>query len=220
MRIWDTTQKVEFQVAFAILTVAALNVIIFSNLSKAPTSQATLIDALLTAGIIYGTSIVIMLFLIWKKKGHLLKYVFYLMLGIITARIFTNLSSLIFDKRISDNGAAILSDAFLIWIVSLLVFSLWYWVIDRGGPVARVTQTDETRYDLLFPQYQNKIPGWDHWTPKFLDYIFFSFFTSTGFSPADTLPLTKRVKLLMMMEASVSLVIIGMVASRAISLLQ
>lgn len=218
--MWDTTQKVEFQVTVAIITVAALNVIIFSNLSKTPTAQTTLVDAFLTAAMIYGTSIVMLLFLIWKKKVHLLRYVFYVMLSIITGRVFMNLYSLIFDKRISDNGAAILGDAFLIWIVSLLVFSLWYWVIDRGGPVARVTQTHETRYDLLFPQYQSSIPGWEHWTPKFLDYIFFSFFTSTGFSPADTLPLTKRVKLLMMLEASVSLVIIGMVASRAISLLQ
>ncbi len=220
MKFWDTSQKVEFQVTFAILAVAILNVIIFSDLSKSPNAQTTLFDAFLTTGIIYGSSIVFMLFLIWRKKGHLLKYVFSLMLFIITARVFTNLYSLIFDKRISDDGAAILSDAFLIWIVSLLVFSLWYWMIDRGGPVARKTQKQETRYDLLFPQYQSTIQGWDHWTPKFLDYIFFSFFTSTGFSPADTLPLTKRVKLLMMMEASISLIIIGMVASRAISLLQ
>jgi hypothetical protein len=215
-----TTKKVEFEVLCAILAVATLNVLIFSLLSAHPISHYVIMDDILETSIIYGTSIIAMLVLLLKKKVHLLKYVFYLLLGIITARVLFNLYSLVFDKRISDNGTAILMDAFLIWLVSLLVFSLWYWVVDRGGPVARATQSNETRYDLLFPQYQSKISGWDHWTPKFMDYIFFSFFTSTGFSPADTLPLTKRVKLLMMMEASISLIIIGMVASRAISLLQ
>ncbi len=216
----NTIRKVEFEVFFAIIAVATLNIIIFSLLATNPVSHTVFIDDILQTTIVYGTSIVAMLFLILKQKRNLVKYVFYLLLSLITGKVLLNLYALIFDKRISDNGTAILIDAFLIWIVSLLAFSLWYWIIDRGGPIARATESHETRYDLLFPQYQGHIPGWEHWTPKFLDYIFFSFFTSTGFSPADTLPLTKRVKMLMMLEASISLIIIGMVASRAISLLQ
>lgn len=212
-------RKVETEVLGALLSVATLNIIIFASLSQ-QTDATAIFEALQEAAIVYGTSIVAMLFLILKKKGHMLKYIFFALLTFITFKVFSNLYWLVLDKRISDDGIAILSDAFLIWMVSMLVFSLWYWIVDRGGPVARATNQEQTRYDLLFPQYQGNIPGWDHWHPKFLDYFFFSFFTSTGFSPADTLPLTKRVKLLMMTEAFLSLVIIGMVTARAISLLQ
>lgn len=153
------------------------------------------------------------------KNGFLTRISFYLLLTLMLLNIVANLYLLIINPKISDNGIAILTDASLIWIVSLVVFSLWYWIVDRRGPIARELESEDTRYDLLFPQYQAKIPGWEHWKPKFLDYLFFSFFTSTGFSPADTLPLTKRVKLLMMTEATISLIIIGMVVSRAISLI-
>jgi hypothetical protein len=153
------------------------------------------------------------------KNGFLTRISFYLLLTLMLLNIVANLYLLIINPKISDNGIAILTDASLIWIVSLVVFSLWYWIVDRRGPIARELESEDTRYDLLFPQYQAKIPGWEHWKPKFLDYLFFSFFTSTGFSPADTLPLTKRVKLLMLTEATISLIIIGMVVSRAISLI-
>lgn len=159
------------------------------------------------------------LIFIVAKNGFLTRISFYLLLTLMLLNIVANLYLLIINPKISDNGVAILTDASLIWIVSLVVFSLWYWIIDRRGPIARELESEDTRYDLLFPQYQAKIPGWEHWQPKFLDYLFFSFFTSTGFSPADTLPLTKRVKLLMMTEATISLIIIGMVISRAISLI-
>jgi len=212
-------RRVETEVLGALLAVATLNILIFTSLS-AQINAAAIGEAFQEAAIVYGTSIVAMLFLLLKRKGHMLKYVFFALLVFITCKVFSNLYWLILDKHISDNGIAILADAFLIWIVSILVFSLWYWIVDRGGPVARATNKEQTRYDLLFPQYQGNIPGWEHWHPKFLDYLFFSFFTSTGFSPADTLPLTKRVKLLMMMEAFLSLIIIGMVTARAISLLQ
>ena len=111
-------------------------------------------------------------------------------------------------------------DASLILFSSLGVFAFWYWLIDRGGPIMREIESDDYRYDLLFPQYQSKIPGWEKWKPNFWDYYVFSFFTSTGFSPADTLPLSISAKVLMMLEASISLIIIGMVISRALSLIQ
>lgn len=221
MKIFEKKRILEVEVLGALMLVATLNILIFASLSQNRGSGwTTFTSAFQDALIIYGLFIVITLFFVLIEKRNILKYIFYGLLSIITGRVFISLYSLIQDKTINENGQAILSDAFLIWVASILVFSMWYWIIDRGGPIARSIDNDETRYDLLFPQYQGHIPGWEHWHPKFLDYVFFSFFTSTGFSPADTLPLTKRVKLLMMLEASLSLIIIGMVASRAISLLQ
>lgn len=213
--------KVEAQIFFAILFVAFLNIIIFNSLSYGQVNPVrNALAGSLNMIVIYGTSAIASIVCILFKKTHLLKEIFYVLLLVMVTHIGTNLYFLIVDPAISDNGKAILTDALMIWTASLLVFALWYWIVDRGGPVARATDDEETRYDLLFPQYQSRISGWENWKPKFLDYLFFSFFTSTGFSPADTLPLTKRVKLLMMVEAFLSLIIIGMIASRAISLIQ
>ncbi|MBP6913343.1 MAG: hypothetical protein KBC00_01910 [Candidatus Levybacteria bacterium] len=212
--------SVEFKIFIVILAIAVLNNILLANLSDKSENIYTFFTSVPLSFSVYLLYIIASCFGIIFKMGKFLRWIFMGLLAFMTYHIFVNLVELILNKQISQNGEAILLDALIIWLSSLLVFSLWYWIVDRNGPVARELAENETRYDLLFPQYQSKIPGWDNFKPKFLDYVFFSFFTSTGFSPADTLPLTKRVKLLMMMEATISLIIIGMVASRAISLIQ
>ena len=130
-----------------------------------------------------------------------------------------NLLVLILNSDIQSQPITILIDAGLIWVSGLLIFALWYWIIDGGGPIQRDRDYDVAKIDLLFPQLQTHLKNRKEWKPQYLDYFFFSYFTSSSFAPADTLPLTKRVKVLMMLQASLSLVIIGMVVSRAISLL-
>lgn len=215
-----TTESVELKIFLVLLLIAILNNLLLANLSNKATSLYSLFTGVPLSFGVYIAYIIVSAAAILLKQYKFLRWVFIALLTFMTYHIVFNLIELVTDKTISTNGAAILLDALIIWLSSLLLFSLWYWVIDRNGPVARELAKDETRYDLLFPQYQSKIPGWENWKPHFLDYVFFSFFTSTGFSPADTLPLTKRVKTLMMIEAGISLVIIGMVAARAISLIQ
>ncbi len=213
--------RVEFEIYLAILAAGLLNTVVFATLSgnrNAFNSDFSKgLDFEIGVYIIYALVSILCIFF---KKLKLLKMSFFALLAYMTWHIVYNLYSLIINPVIQDNGSLILADAMIIWCISILVFSLWYWIVDRGGPVSRAKDDYETRYDLLFPQYQGQIKGWDNWHPKFLDYVFFSFFTSTGFSPADTLPLTKRVKTLMMVEAFIALIIIGMVASRALSLIQ
>lgn len=209
---------VEFQVVIGLLILMILNTVIFTGISLGENSRLNFFNQDTTL-IINAFFLVCMILCILFKKASLLKAFFFLLLATLTVGIFSNLYLLIVNPRISDNGVIILTEALLIWIFSLFVFTFWYWLVDKGGPISRAEEGENTRYDLLFPQYQSIIPGWEKWHPHFLDYMFFSFFTSTGFSPADTLPLTKRVKFLMMMEASISLIIIGMVAARAISLI-
>lgn len=212
--------KVEFKIFIAVMLVALFNLILFANLTQVQQGLLADISNITSMIVVYGGYIIASLLLIMLRKGEWLKPIFIALLCFMTFHILMSLYLLITDPRIINDGKAILADALMIWTVSILVFSLWYWIIDRGGPINRFREDDETRYDLLFPQYQTHIPGWTKWKPSFLDYTFFSFFTSTGFSPADTLPLTKRAKFLMMVEAFISLVIIGMIASRAISLIQ
>lgn len=214
------SKKGEFEILGAIFAVLLLNSFIYFGLTLNENNVSILPRVLEISSLVCIFFTLISTVLILIGRWSWIKYMFYLLLFSMTLEVVLNLYHLVIDPRISQNGAVILSDAFMIWASSVLVFSLWYWLIDRGGPIARDAESSETRYDLLFPQYQSKIAGWEDFHPKFLDYIFFSFFTSTGFSPADTLPLTKRSKFLMMVEASLSLVIIGMVASRAISLIQ
>ena len=210
-------REVEIRLILGISIITLLNVVIYKSLS---TTEPAMVIFLNGIGLhIYALCIFLMVVFTFLRKEKFLGYTFYTLLSLLAINIVVNLFDLIANKRISDNGQAILLDAFLIWISSLVVFGFWYWILDRGGPIARAEERG-TRPDLLFPQHQTKIPGWENFKPDFWDYFVFSFFTSTGFSPADTLPLTQRAKILMVIEASISLVIIGMVVSRAISLIQ
>ncbi len=104
-----------------------------------------------------------------------------------------------------------------IWLTNIIVFGLWYWELDRGGPAARELP-EHPRPDFLFPQMSTPgaSPGW---TPNFLDYLYTSFTNATAFGPTDTLPVTGWSKLLMMLQSLASLVTLAVVISRAVSIL-
>ena len=213
-----TKATVEFEVSFAILAVGLLNAVIFTSLSNWNNATSFILPSIPFTLAVYVIYLIASTACILFKQKKWLSIVFKLLLSFMTLHVIANLLVLFaFPNSTASDARTILIDAFMLWGSGVLVFSLWYWVIDRDGPVQRMLERDETRYDLLFPQYQTKIAGWAEWKPRFLDYIFFSFFTSTGFSPADTLPLTKRIKFLMMIEATTSLITISMVISRALT---
>ncbi|MDB5480629.1 MAG: hypothetical protein JWO83_1682 [Caulobacteraceae bacterium] len=115
-------------------------------------------------------------------------------------------------------GQSLLIDALNIWFTNVVVFALWYWTIDRGGSVARELGTPSAP-DFLFPQMLGEGDQNPDWTPGFFDYFYVSFTNATAFSPTDTMPLTVRAKLLMAVEAFVSLITVGLVAARAVNIL-
>ena len=119
----------------------------------------------------------------------------------------------------THNGRTLLLDALNIWATNVILFSLWYWAFDRGGPW--IDQRDhQGRSELIFPQ-MTLPPGTvgAKAKPGYVDYLFLSFNTSTAFSPTDTMPLTARMKLLMMLEATISLLTLALVAARAVNIL-
>jgi len=142
--------------------------------------------------------------------------------GLIALLNFANLDSLLLLIQSllhgsKATGRLLLINALNIWFTNIIVYALWYWELDRGGPVKR--QIGEERApDLLFPQ-MNLLTGSAPWRPAFLDYLFVSFTNATAFSPTDTLPLTQSVKVLMMVQSATSLLTIAIVASRAINIL-
>lgn len=115
-------------------------------------------------------------------------------------------------------GQSLLIDALNIWVTNIVVFALWYWNIDRGGPAARGL-VKQPVVDFMFPQMNADCPGHETWKPSFFDYVFVSFTNATAFSPTDTLPLSARAKLLFMVEAFASLLTVGLVAARAVNIL-
>jgi uncharacterized membrane protein len=104
-----------------------------------------------------------------------------------------------------------------IWLTNVVVFGLWYWELDRGGPAERQLP-GHRRPDFLFPQMS--VPGSSpKWVPSLLDYLYTSFTNATAFSPTDTMPLTAWAKLLMSVQALASLVTVAVVISRAVNIL-
>jgi hypothetical protein len=118
----------------------------------------------------------------------------------------------------AENGRTLLLDAVNIWVTNIIVFALWFWGIDGGGPAVRATQ-GQPAFEFLFPQATVARQTAQPFSPGFVDYLFLSFTNATAFSPTDTLPLSHRAKLLMMAEAMISLLTIAFVAARAVSIL-
>jgi len=119
----------------------------------------------------------------------------------------------------AGTGRTLLLDAVNIWATNVIIFALWFWALDRGGPAGQILGTARGN-DFVFTQQQPGIASrFPNWSPGFIDYLFLAFTNATAFSPADTFPLTVRAKLLMMAESGISLVTIALVASRAVGIL-
>lgn len=129
-----------------------------------------------------------------------------------------NLIALMVRRTGDIGGNQLLTSSVGLWVINVLVFSLLYWQIDRGGPEARANNASP-RPDWLFPQEGAREDVPPDWRPKFVDYLFLGYSTATAFSATDLLPLTSRAKMLMMLESAISLVTILVVASRAIGIL-
>ncbi|MDI9260052.1 DUF1345 domain-containing protein [Alicyclobacillus sendaiensis] len=127
----------------------------------------------------------------------------------------TYLVHALFHENIS--AVALFRDALLLWVTNIFVFAVWYWEIDRGGPIRRHRGTPEPP-DLLFPQMMADVPDWKGWQPTFIDYLYLAFNTNTAFSPTDTAVLSRRMKLLMMTQSALALVVVAVVAGRAINI--
>lgn len=115
-----------------------------------------------------------------------------------------------------DDGRALILTAINIYLTNIIIFTLLYWEMDAGGPGHR-RAADDTERDFLFPQSQ--IAALKTWHPTFIDYLYVSSTNATAFSPTDTMPLSRRAKMLMLLQAIISLVVVALVAARAVNIL-
>jgi len=133
------------------------------------------------------------------------------------ASLYLLIWTLLFNGK-SVDGKQLLYSSVAIWATNIIVFGLWYWEIDRGGPDDRL-RDDHEAPDFLFPQMTAPGCTYDGWAPRFIDYLYVAFTNATAFSPTDTMPLTPMAKVLMMLQSLCSLATIAIVASRAINIL-
>ncbi|HUI84191.1 MAG TPA: hypothetical protein VL240_08205 [Candidatus Binatia bacterium] len=111
----------------------------------------------------------------------------------------------------------LLRSAALLWVTNVLVFALWYWKLDAGGPLGR--EKPGAKSAFLFPQMMGHTDEKLSWYPVFLDYLYLAFNTSTAFSPTDTAVLARWAKVLMMLQSVISLSVIALLAARAVNIL-
>ena len=118
-----------------------------------------------------------------------------------------------------ETPKALLRSAAALWIANILVFALWYWKLDAGGPLQRDRGQGMFQSSFLFPQMLNRERHDVSWTPHFVDYLFLAFNTSTAFSPTDTAVLSRWAKLGTMLQSLISLMIVALLAARAVNIL-
>ena len=104
-------------------------------------------------------------------------------------------------------------------MANIVIFSLWFWELDRGGPGARA-EARKSVPDFLFPQMASPEYGEKDWHPKYFDYFYVSVTNASAFSPTDTAPLSRWAKLLMLVQSLTSLVTVGLVIARAVNILK
>ena len=113
----------------------------------------------------------------------------------------------------------LLRSAVALWVTNVLVFALWYWRLDAGGPHERDKVPGHKDGAFLFPQMNLETSSELNWSPNFVDYLFLAFNTSTAFSPTDTPALSRWAKILMMLQATISLTVLALLAARAVNVL-
>jgi len=115
--------------------------------------------------------------------------------------------------------AILLGSGAAVWVTNVIVFALWYWDLDRGGPAARAAAV-KGYPDFLFGQMTAPELVQPDWEPTFVDYFYLSFTNATAFSPTDVLPMARWAKLTMAGQAAISLVTVGLVVARAVNILK
>ena len=136
-----------------------------------------------------------------------------------TAILLNDVAFLLSVLSGSNSRAAVtlLTDVALIAASNILIFSIWYWIIDPPGLIEG--EDANQPWAFLFPQRGSVLPCYESWVPRYVDYLFIAFTTSFAFSPTDALPLTRTAKILMMVQAAISVVTLTGIAGAAINIL-
>jgi hypothetical protein len=155
-------------------------------------------------------------------RGRHQRDLLWTILGLVTLTYLVSLGLLVHYLITGGKvgGHALIGSGVVLWVTNVLLFSVVYWDLDRGGPLNRYQQKKPWP-DFQFPQMENPelTPLGQKWRPTFLDYLYTSLTNATAFSPTDTMPLTQVAKLLMGIQGSAAIVTVGLVVARAVNIL-
>lgn len=199
----------------AVLAAIALQVLLPRRLAVGPTWLMPVLEGALLLGLALATP---------RELEHEHPLRRGLALGLTALVSGANVTSLVLLSRDllhhgSPNGRQLIIAGALIWLTNVIIFGLWYWETDRGGPGKRAAAEDGPP-DLLFPQMNDDRIQPANWRPQFIDYLYVSLTNAAAFSPTDTLPLSPTAKSVMGLQSLVSLVTIGLIVARAVNILQ
>ena len=158
----------------------------------------------------------------WRSSERRRKVAIALIALVSASNLFylVELSRLLLHGGQHTTGRSLIFSGVALWGTNVLLFGLWYWELDRGGPLRRSEPGSEKYADFLFSQMADAQPYTPPgWLPGLIDYLWLSFTTATAFSPTDTMPLTQSAKLLMAVQSLTSLLIVVLVVSRAVNIL-
>jgi uncharacterized membrane protein len=215
---WRRATRGESRLAVSIAIGAAIGMQLALPERVAPHPRWLLpgLSALLLVGIIVANPTRI------DRYSRPLRTATLLLIVIISAGNAASAGRLVIDlvrgEGVKDPTALLLTGA-AIWLTNVIVFALWYWEFDRGGPVARAHAKRE-HPDFMFPQMSSPELAPAEWEPAFVDYLYLSFTNATAFSPTDVMPLSRWAKLTMLVQSAVSLSTVALVIARAVNILK
>lgn len=203
-----------WHVQLAVLAALALQLALPARLIIGPRFVVPVLEGLLLIGLTYATSRQ------YARQSKSRRLVAIAMIGLTSLANATSLFLLVLylTKGGKAGGAELILASVNIFLTNIVVFGLWYWELDGGGPSVRASK-DRRLPDFLFPQFNAASHVPEGWAPTFVDYLYVSATNATAFSPTDTLPLTHRAKLLMLCQALVSLITVALVTARAVNIL-
>jgi hypothetical protein len=200
---------------FALFSIVGLRVALPRSLAVSPAWVPLVVVTLLVIPTVLARRM---------QRLELNRWLGFVIIGIVTLDMVWSLALLVASlpaHRLAPT--TLLRSAAILWLSNILIFASWYWRLDAGGPNARDSREVHSEGAFLFPQMTLDASDPDSpangWSPGFVDYLFLAFNTSTAFSPTDVPVLSRWAKLLMMLQAMISLATIALLAARAVNIL-
>ena len=211
-----TGPEPRWQALIAVLVVTGLYVALPPSLTVGPTWLVPVIVVVLTVPLLLAHTM---------GQHRFDTLLGFLLTSVLTAAMVASVAFLIgLLPTHRESPIQLLRSAASLWLTNVLVFALWYWRLDAGGPHARDARAGHESGAFVFPQMTPIADGicdtdGPGWSPHFIDYLFLAFNTSTAFSPTDTPVLTRWAKVLMMLQSLISLTVLAVLAARAVNIL-
>jgi hypothetical protein len=204
----------------------ALAILVFMAISIALRIAEPHHEALGPVWLVPGLEIGMLLALLAADPGHIgtrarwLRRVAIALILALAALTLLYTGTLIVDLirggKVTNSAGPLLASGAVAWLGNCLIFSLLYWELDSGGPLARYRR-ERAFPDFAFTQHQNPELAPPGWRPRYVDYLVLGLTTNTAFSPTDVLPLSAWAKLTMALQSLISLALVGLVIARAVN---